>query len=76
MDAATTRDVANEMARTLLEDRFKLRVRQELREQPVYALGFARPDGRLGPGLRPSSPADCTPDEEAATSTRPFCESG
>jgi uncharacterized protein (TIGR03435 family) len=41
------------MMRTLLEDRFKLRVHRELREMPAYALTVARP-GRFGPSLAPS----------------------
>ena len=38
------------MMRTLLEDRFKLRVHREMRQMPVYALTVARA-GRLGPNL-------------------------
>jgi uncharacterized protein (TIGR03435 family) len=41
------------MMRTLLEDRFKLRVHREMREMPAYALTVARP-GRFGPSLAPS----------------------
>jgi uncharacterized protein (TIGR03435 family) len=47
-----------EMVRTLLTDRFALRVRREMREMPAYALERARGDGRLGPGLRPVT-VDC-----------------
>lgn len=46
------------MLRTLLADRFKLVVRHEQREMPIYALTRARADGQLGPQLRASS-ADC-----------------
>jgi uncharacterized protein (TIGR03435 family) len=46
------------MVQDLLEERFKLRARRETREQPVYALRLARPDGQLGPGLRVST-TDC-----------------
>ena len=45
------------MMRTLLEDRFKLRVHRETREMPAYALTVAR-EGRLGPNLVPST-FDC-----------------
>jgi uncharacterized protein (TIGR03435 family) len=38
------------MMRTLLEERFKLRVHREMREMPVYALTVARA-GRLGANL-------------------------
>jgi uncharacterized protein (TIGR03435 family) len=40
------------MLRTLLADRFHLTAHIEAQETPVYALSFARADGRLGPGLR------------------------
>lgn len=46
------------MMRTLLADRFKLVVKREVRDEPVYALVVARDDKRLGPSLRPST--DCT----------------
>ena len=46
------------MTRTLLADRFKLLAHIEEREQPVYELVMARPDGQLGPSIRPSS-LDC-----------------
>jgi uncharacterized protein (TIGR03435 family) len=42
------------MLRALLEDRFKIVLRREVRESPVYALVVARRDGRLGPGLQPA----------------------
>lgn len=40
------------MLRALLADRFKLVTHIEMREQPVYLLMLARPDGRLGPQLK------------------------
>ncbi len=43
------------MIRHLLADRFGLVVHAGTREMPVYALVTARPDGRLGPGLRRST---------------------
>jgi uncharacterized protein (TIGR03435 family) len=43
------------MVRSLLADRFKLRVHNETRELPVYALVLARSDGILGPRIRPSA---------------------
>jgi uncharacterized protein (TIGR03435 family) len=46
------------MLRTLLADRFKLKVHRETRELPIYALLVARSDGKLGPQLRPAS-VDC-----------------
>jgi uncharacterized protein (TIGR03435 family) len=46
------------MLQALLADRFGLRMHRETRELPMYALVLARPDGRLGPQLTPSS-VDC-----------------
>lgn len=46
------------MLRTLLADRFKLVVRRETRQLPMFAVVLARPDGRLGPQLRAST-VDC-----------------
>lgn len=46
------------MLKSLLIDRFKLKMRNETRDMPVYALVRARKD-RLGPDLRPSK-IDCT----------------
>jgi uncharacterized protein (TIGR03435 family) len=57
--AITKTDDAAQMTRALLRDRFQLVARVETREMPVYMLLPARPDGRLGPGLRPAA-VDCT----------------
>ena len=46
------------MLRSLLMDRFKLKVRMEMRELPVYELKLARDDGKLGPKLTVST-TDC-----------------
>ena len=40
--------------RSLLEDRFKLDARREMREMPIYALTIARSDGQLGPRMKAS----------------------
>ena len=45
------------LLRTLLEDRFKLRVRHEQREQPIYVLKMGNKDGSFGSRLKRA--ADC-----------------
>jgi len=47
-----------DMIRRLLEDRFALRVRFEMREMPIYELVLAGRNGRLGAGLKPAK-VDC-----------------
>jgi uncharacterized protein (TIGR03435 family) len=58
------------MLRSLLIERFKLRVHVETREQDGYALTMARRDGRLGPKLRPSQ-VDCRARMEALRRNEP-----
>jgi uncharacterized protein (TIGR03435 family) len=41
--------------RTLLADRFRLVVHHETRQLDIYALTKAKPDGLLGPALKPTS---------------------
>lgn len=48
------------MLRTLLGERFHLRVHHEDRELPIFALVTDKPDARLGPKLHPST-RDCSP---------------
>lgn len=47
-----------EMVRAMLADRVKLATHVEKRQLPVYDLVLARPDGRLGSGIKPSE-IDC-----------------
>jgi uncharacterized protein (TIGR03435 family) len=56
--AVVTDDAINVMLQAMLADRFKLKVRRETRESPIYELVFARGDRRLGENLRQTS-ADC-----------------
>jgi uncharacterized protein (TIGR03435 family) len=51
-------DGHREMLRALLADRFKLVTHQETRMLPGHALVRERPDGKLGPQLKPVS-VDC-----------------
>lgn len=65
------------MLQTLLEDRFALKLRREMREGDALALMVDRPDGTLGPKVKPWN-GTCvrgapTETEEAAT---PRCLSG
>lgn len=64
-------DAANRlpaMLRSLLRDRFGLRLHVETRDMPAYGLVLARRDGRLGPNLRestiecPVAESDSSPD--------------
>jgi uncharacterized protein (TIGR03435 family) len=51
-------DALMPMLRTLLVERFQLKVRTETRQLPAYVLIHARNDRRLGPQIRPTQ-ADC-----------------
>ena len=46
------------MLRTMLADRFKVRVHEDTREMPIYTLVKARNDGKLGEHVKPST-TDC-----------------
>jgi uncharacterized protein (TIGR03435 family) len=56
------------MLKTLLADRFMLKVHTERREMPIYALVVARDDGQLGPNITRST-ADCSNAEQALAET-------
>ncbi|HKE84433.1 MAG TPA: TIGR03435 family protein [Vicinamibacterales bacterium] len=45
------------MIRALLVDRFQLKAHNEVRQKEIYELVLDRADGRLGPGLKPSTAA-------------------
>ena len=57
--AATKTDDIRAMLRTLLDERFSLKVHTEGREMPVYVLRVARGDRKLGPNMRESG-TDCS----------------
>jgi uncharacterized protein (TIGR03435 family) len=59
-EGAPSPEQMNLMLRSLLADRFKLVVRHEQRELPIYTLVKAREDGQLGPSLKPAA-VDCGP---------------
>ena len=62
------------MVRSLLRDRFALKVRQERREAPILALTLTE-GFKLGPDLRRSKPNSCreSTSPESAKDSRPIC---
>ena len=58
------------MVKTLLADRFKLKVHIERREMPIYALVVARDDGRLSANITRST-ADCAEAEKELAESGP-----
>jgi uncharacterized protein (TIGR03435 family) len=74
--AAGFRDRARLMLRPLLADRFKLVIRHEARELPVYALMLAHQDGAVGPQVRRSPRAQCAGDAEPMMPARDAPEAG
>src|SRR5688572_7974899 len=60
VDASLTTDQMLGLLKTLLADRFKLKLHTETREVPIYALVLSRSDRRLGAKLKAS--ADDCPD--------------
>ena len=54
-DPKLTTDQVLDLLKTLLADRFKLKVHTETREVPIYALVLSRSDGKLGAKLKPST---------------------
>ena len=60
VDATLTTDQMLEALKTLLADRFKLKLHIETRDVPIYALVHARSDGKFGAKLKQS--ADTCPD--------------
>jgi uncharacterized protein (TIGR03435 family) len=59
-EGAPSPEQMNLMLRSLLADRFKLVVRPEKRDLPIYTLVKVREDGQLGPALKPAT-VDCGP---------------
>jgi uncharacterized protein (TIGR03435 family) len=67
----------NEMLKSLLAERFGLRVHVETRQAPVHTLSLARADGRFGRGLtRTSQECETTLEERKRTGARPAMPSG
>lgn len=60
----------SERLKTLLRDRFRLRVHTDTRNMPAFALVVARRDRRLGPQIRAST-IDCPPAGTPATDSEP-----
>jgi uncharacterized protein (TIGR03435 family) len=67
--SGTTREQRQQMWRTVFADRMKLVAHNETSEQPIYNLVLARPDGTLGPQLKPSA-RDCLAESAAARERR------
>src|SRR5262245_22730226 len=67
-DGSATTDQILELLKTLLADRFKLKVHTETREIPIYALAVTRNDGKTGAKLKPSAAA--CPDVEVQQQQR------
>ena len=63
--AGATREQRQQMWRALLAERMKLSAHDDTVEQPIFNLVVARPDGRLGPKLKPST-HDCIAESNAA----------
>jgi uncharacterized protein (TIGR03435 family) len=59
-----TPEVARQMLKNLLHDRFNLRVHTETRQADLHALVLGRSDGRLGPRMKRTS-AECEATLEA-----------
>ena len=54
-DGSLTTDQMLGLLKTLLADRFKLKLHTETRDVPIYALVLARSDGKLGPKMKVST---------------------
>jgi uncharacterized protein (TIGR03435 family) len=65
-----TREDFQAMERALLAERFALRVREAVRELPVFSLELARDDRRLGRALRPVT-VDCAAAKAASAAAHP-----
>lgn len=65
-----TREDFQAMERALLADRFSLRVRESVRELPIFSLELARDDRRLGRSLTPVT-VDCAAAKAARASSHP-----
>ena len=59
-EARPTMSQVNAMLRSLLAERFALKIHKETREMPVYELVIARADKRLGAQLQPAT-SECRP---------------
>ena len=75
-DGNPSQETLKEMARSLLEDRFQLRIRREIQKGPVYEL-LAGSNGKFGDQFTPSSGDDCTTDPRASFAKKiPLCGLG
>jgi uncharacterized protein (TIGR03435 family) len=68
--ASTFRTQFRPLLATLLRERFRLSVHNDVRVLPAYALIVSRRDGKLGPRLRRTDDSDCAPPASPSRSGR------
>ncbi len=73
-DGSPTRDQMRAMMRSLLEDRFALKLHTEKADRPIFALVLAKP-GKTGPQLQPHGPDAPPCPDDAQSSPFPFSTS-
>jgi uncharacterized protein (TIGR03435 family) len=71
----TGEDPPRMMMRTLLAERFKLAMHKETKDLPIFEMVLAKPDGKLGPQLRPAA-VDCAAQAAARAGAPPPAPSG
>ena len=77
LEGNPSQETLKSMARSLLEDRFQLKVRRELQQGPVYELVVASANGKFGSQFNASSGDDCTTDPKASFAKKvPLCGLG
>ena len=75
VDHVPSADETPDLVRTILEERFGLRVHEGTTEVPVWALQMARADGVLGPNLQPAT-APCFDQQAWVSAGAPVLPTG